>query len=67
MNADSPTVAIGMFRQMMGDMELLSPSFGNVVSELQLLTTSVNPIRLKNNPVALDDTAIRLLYKKIIR
>lgn len=31
------------------------------------LTVSVNPVRLKNHPIALDDTAINEIYHKILR
>lgn len=31
------------------------------------LTVSVNPVRLKNHPIALDDTAINELYHEILR
>ena len=31
------------------------------------LTVSVNPVRLKNHPIALDDAAIKELYHKILR
>ena len=35
-------------------------------SNYNILVTSVNPVRLKNNPVALDEEAITLLYKEIL-
>ena len=37
------------------------------LEELELLTASVNPVRLKNNPVALSSPAIRSLYHAILR
>ena len=40
--------------------ELRSPE------ELDILTSSVNPVRLKNNPVVLDKEAIREIYKIIL-
>ena len=37
------------------------------MEELDLLVASVNPVRLKNNPVALSSEAIRSLYTSILR
>lgn len=34
--------------------------------DIKTLTGSVNPVRLKNNPVALDDSAIETLYREIL-
>ena len=36
------------------------------MEELDLLATSVNPVRLKNNPVALSSEAIHSLYRGIL-
>lgn len=65
MGCDNPNQAIGVFREMMCDMELKSPKAGNKEEELKVLSTSVNPVRLKNNPVGLDG-AINELYDKIL-
>ena len=35
--------------------------------DLDLLTVSVNPVRLKNNPLQLNENEIRELYKEIMR
>ena len=37
------------------------------MEELELLAGAVNPVRLKNNPVALSLEAIRSLYSRILR
>ena len=66
MGCESPRQAIFVFREMMKDMELKNPVAGNREEELKLLSTSVNPVRLKNNPVMLDIEAIRNLYSIII-
>jgi hypothetical protein len=34
--------------------------------DYEILKASVNPVRLKNNPVQLDDAAIDLLYHQIL-
>lgn len=59
---DSPKQAIKVFRQIMLDMELLNPVFLNK-EELEVLSTSVNPVRLKNNPIKIDSEAINSLYR----
>jgi alcohol dehydrogenase class IV len=58
--------SINMFREMKKDMELLNPSSVNRVEELKVLSSSVNPVRLKNNPVELSFDAISLLYNGIL-
>lgn len=35
-------------------------------SQLEKLKTSVNPVRLKNHPIALDDETIEMLYRRIL-
>lgn len=67
MGCDSPLQAIGLFRQMMKDMDLKNPVAGNREEELKVLSTSVNPIRLKNNPVSPSYDDIKRLYSIIIR
>lgn len=51
--------------------ELNNKLFGNDkvfmnMDDLDVLTASVNPTRLKNNPMMLDETVLRELYEKII-
>lgn len=66
MGCDSPEQAIAEFRQMMVAMELKNPVTGNREEELEVLSTSVNPVRLKNNPVLIDEKTSFELYSKII-
>lgn len=66
MGCQNPKEAIGLFRQMMKDIELINPVSVNRFADVNVLASSVNPIRLKNNPVSLDDETIRNLYKKIV-
>lgn len=35
--------------------------------DLDLLTNSVNPVRLKNNPVSLSSSTLRRLYEKVVK
>ena len=67
MGCSNPTDAIEVFEQMMADMELANPVAGNREEELQILSTSVNPVRLKNNPVELSSDTIMSLYETIIK
>lgn len=67
MGCDSPEQAIEEFRQMMKDMDLKNPVAENREEELKVLSTSVNPVRLKNNPIGLDVIVIEHLYSFIIK
>lgn len=66
MGVNTPLKAITLFREMMATMELQNPVAINRKQELEKLTFSVNPVRLKNNPVKLDIETIRGLYEVII-
>ena len=66
MGVNTPIEAIALFRQMMKDMELQNPVAGDREKELEILSTSVNPIRLKNNPVDLNSLVINEIYNRII-
>lgn len=66
-NVPQPPQAIRQFRTMLQQMELAHPHpKENRLQELDILCTSVNPTRLKNNPVQLSEKAIRNLYDKIL-
>lgn len=67
MRCDSPQQAIAEFRRMMGEMNLKNPAADKREEELNMLSTSVNPVRLKNNPIVLNEESIRSLYKKIVK
>ena len=67
MACESPIDAINVFEDMMKEMELKNPVAGKREEELELLSTSVNPVRLKNNPIMLNDECIYNLYNKIVK
>lgn len=67
LGCDNPDNAIADFRVMMMEMELANPVSGNIEEEIKVLTHSVNPVRLKNNPVMLGNGVILELYKRIIK
>lgn len=65
--AASPYDAIKKFRTMMEAMDLERPVAElDRQNTLEILCHSVNPIRLKNNPVELDEEAILALYQEIV-
>lgn len=66
MGCETPKEAIEKFRKMMEKMELKNPVAKNREEELNILSTSVNPVRLKNNPVGLCLEAINCLYTRIL-
>ena len=66
MGAKTPSEAILIFREMMFLMDLTNPVSDNLSSDVKLLTSSVNQVRLKNNPVKLEADTIYVLYSKII-
>ena len=66
MAAEDPKVAVAIFRDMMKRMELSNPRSENKDDDLKVLSTSVNPVRLKNNPASLDIDAIESLYGNIV-
>lgn len=59
--------AVSKFRLILSRMEMTKPSSDNRSSDISNLSSSVNPIRLKNNPIALDEAAIIGIYKKIVK
>lgn len=67
MGTNSPHDAIKIFYAMMGAMDLGHPTADcDRRSILETLSRSVNPIRLKNNPVELDEDTILALYQEIV-
>ena len=66
MNRPSPAQAIVKFRQMLSEMDIKNPISDNRSSDISILSSSVNPIRLKNNPVELDKETIVSIYEAIV-
>ncbi len=67
MGCDSPMDAITQFEGMMKDLELTNPVSNNRDEDLKVLSTSVNPVRLKNNPVGVGETEAYMLYNSIVK
>ncbi len=66
MGAENPKGAIAIFHDMMKRMELVNPTSEKKDEDLDVLSTSVNPVRLKNNPVGLTLSAIYTLYENVL-
>lgn len=66
MGCKTPEEAVLVFNQMMSEMEMQKPVPVNLDDELGILVHSVNPVRLKNNPVELDEQTIMSIYKEIL-
>lgn len=66
MQCDSPEKGLIMFRAIMFSLDMPQPQSKNREEELDILTRSVNPERLRNNPVELDTDTIRYIYNKIL-
>lgn len=68
MDTNDVSEAILLFRKMMSLMKLGNPvSSIERTSELELLSNSVNPERVKNNPIKIDKNTALDLYKKIVK
>lgn len=67
MGCEIPSQAIKEFHQMMKEMDMSNPLANNREEELDILSHSVNPIRLKNNPVEMNDSIICDLYNIIVK
>lgn len=66
MGVDNEKQAIGKFHAMMEKIELKNPRSINRKEELIALTGSVNPVRLKNNPINLTEQTLKYLYEIIV-
>lgn len=67
MGVKGPADAISLIRGIMKDMEMKNPVAGNKKEELEVLSKSVNMLRLKNNPVEIDGDEARKLYEVIVK
>ena len=66
MACQTPAEAVSKFRGMLADMEIQNPVSDNRTSDIRILTSSVNLVRLKNNPIELDRQTIQHLYDAIV-
>ena len=66
LGVDHVEAAIRRFSEILSALGLFCPVSENKEHDLDLLTHAVNPVRLKNNPVKLSQSAIKCLYDSII-
>ena len=66
MGSETPQMAIQEFRCLMNEMELANPVSDSKVEDLKVLSSSVNPVRLKNNPVKIEKPSIISTYEIIL-
>ncbi len=66
MGCTNPVQAISKFREMMTEMEMKYPNTSDKERDLNILTHSVNPVRLKNNPILLETEVISRLYNSLL-
>ena len=67
MGVSDPFAARDIFCCMLQDMNIQSPVAADREKELEICSTSVNPIRLRNNPIELGTETIYRLYDSIIK
>ena len=67
MQCDSAYKGLMLFRAILFELEMDYPTSKQREADLEILTHSVNTIRLKNNPVPLDEEAIGWIYNRIIK
>lgn len=65
MGCDTADQATEKFSTILDKLELEIPKAEETI--ISILKNSVNPVRLKNNPVGLDEESIELLYRQILR
>ena len=66
MGCDTVNGAVNRFTMMLDELGLMRTVKAKNADDLMVLSNSVNPVRLKNNPVGLSNEAINTIYSKII-
>lgn len=67
MGTSHPSEAISVFNEMLAEMELIQPLDSDRITSIDVLSKSVNPIRLNNNPIKLSVEVISELYELIVK
>ena len=67
LNQISEMISLDQFQAMLTDMDMKYPKTVDEDTELEILAQSVNPIRLKNNPVALSIDVLKEMYRRIVK
>lgn len=66
MGCDTPIDAIDLFVNMLDNLGLWRKVKSENVDDLKVLSDSVNPIRLRNNPIALGVDGINMVYREVV-
>lgn len=61
------TEAVCNFRNMLAELGMTHPQTEDRESDISVLTNSVNPIRLGNNPVTLSADVLKDMYERIVK
>lgn len=64
--SDLPITPV-QFRDLLCALEMEYPAAQDKAQDLNVLAGSVNPVRLKNNPVLLDTETLKAMYERIVR
>ena len=67
MHCDNPQDALIYFCALLKNLEIERPRSNTRSVDIEILTHSVNPVRMKNNPVALDEETSRIIYERILQ
>ena len=67
MNCPSEFVAIQKFRSLLDELQIGVIHSKSIINDVKVLTQSVNPIRLNNNPVRLSEEVIGLIYERLLK
>lgn len=59
-------ISFDYFNSLMEELGMQSPVLYDKASQVEILTKSVNPVRLKNYPILLSENEIRDMYERII-
>jgi len=63
----SKLVDVDWFCKLLQNFEMGYPVSSNIEEDLEILVKSVNPLRLRNNPVAFETGTLRELYERIVK
>ena len=66
MHCTNATQAIDKFSDMLRLMDMRTPTSDNRRHDIDTLTNEVNPVRLKNNPINLDQDTVKSIYEMIV-
>lgn len=59
-------ITLNDFKNMLESMKMNAPTSIDKENDLDILASSVNPIRLKNNPVGLSSDVLKDMYRRIV-